>query len=46
MRYTAGEVRTNSQTMFPNGPIHTDKQELGDQLELIFNSSIRIQDAA
>ena len=43
MRDAAGEVRTNSQTTFSNGPLHTDEQVLDDQLELIYNSSVRTQ---
>ena len=32
--------------MFSYGSLHTDKQVLGDQLELIYNSSVLIQDVA
>ena len=46
MRDTAEEVRTNSWAMYSCGPLHTDEQELDDQLESIYNSSVLIQDVA
>ena len=44
MRDIAGEERANSEAMYSSGPLYTDKQVLDDQLELIYNSSVRIQD--
>ena len=43
---TPGEVRMNSRAMFFYGPLHTDEQVFGDQLELIYNSSVWKQDVA
>ena len=42
----AGEIRTNSQTMYICGPLHTNEKVLDNQLEHIYNSSVRIQDVA
>ena len=39
MQDTAGEVRTNSQTTFSYGPLHTDVQMLDNQREFISNCS-------
>ena len=41
---TARELRTNSRAMHSGGPLHTDEQGSGNQLEPICNSSVRIQD--
>ena len=41
---TAGEVNTNSKVTFSYGPLHTDEQVLDDQIELIYNNSVRTQD--
>ena len=41
---TAEEVRTNSSAVFASEFIHTDEQVLDNQLELIYNSSVRTQD--
>ena len=46
MQYTAGEVRVSSNLIYSRGPLHTDEQGKGDQLEPIFNSSVLIQDVA
>ena len=44
MRVTAREVRTNSQGTFSCRPFHTEKHVLDNQLELIYNTSVRIYD--
>ena len=41
MRDTSGEVKTNSYTTFSCEPLHTNVQVFDDQLELIYNSSVR-----
>ena len=41
---TAGEVRTNSLTIYSCGPLHMDDQKQDDQLESIYNSSVPLQD--
>ena len=40
----AGEVRTNSSATFSCGPLHSDEEALDDQLEHIYNGSVRTQD--
>ena len=44
MQNIAGDLRANSLAMSSKGPLHTDVQVLDDQLELIYNSSVRTQD--
>ena len=44
MRNTAREVRINSKVTSSYRALHMDKQVLDDQQELIFNSSVYIQD--
>ena len=44
MQDTAGEIRTNAWATFSDEPLHTDVQVLADQLELIYDSSVRRQD--
>ena len=44
MRDIVGEVRMNSLATFSYDPLHTDVQVLDDQLELIYNSSVRTLD--
>ena len=44
MRDIAGEVRKNSLMTSSDGPLHEDVQELADQRELIYNSSVGKQD--
>ena len=46
MRYTAGEVGTNSKVTYSCGSLHMDEQKQDDQLELTYNSSMLIQDVA
>ena len=46
IQYTAGGARKNSKATFSNGPLHTDAQVKDNQLELIYNSSVRTQDVA
>ena len=46
MQDTAGGARTNAWDMFFYGPFYTDMQLLDNQLELIYNSSVRTQDGA
>ena len=43
---TAGEVRINSSATYSSASLHTDEQLLGDQLELMYSSSVRRQDVA
>ena len=43
---TAGEVSSNTSVTFSFGLLHSDKQELDDQLELIYSSSVRAQDVS
>ncbi len=40
---TAGEARASSNVAFSNRPLYTNAQVLKNQLELIYNSSLRIQ---
>ena len=44
MRNTADEVSLSSLAAFSYGPLHTDEKVLDDQLEPIYNSSVRTQD--
>ena len=46
MQDTAGEVRMTSQGKYSSGSLHMDKQRQDNQLEPIYNSSVRIQDIA
>ena len=46
IRDTAEEVRTSLKEIISYGPLHTDVQVLGDQLELIYNSSVQTQDCS
>ena len=46
MQDTVGEVSTNLLAMYSCGPLHTDEQVMGDQLESIYKDSILIQDVA
>ena len=46
MRDTAGKVGTNSLVTYSSGPLHMDEQRQDDQLEIIYNSSVPIQDVA
>ncbi len=46
MRDTAGEVRTNSLAIYSCRPLPMDEQRQGDQLKLIYNSSVPIQNVA
>ena len=43
MQNTAREVRMNSEVMFSRGPFYTDMLVLDNQLEVIYNSSVRTQ---
>ena len=44
MQDTAGEVMPSTNATFSYGPLLTDVQVLGNQLELINNSSVRTYD--
>ena len=46
MKDTAGEAGTSSSMMFSYGPPHMAKQKQGNQLELIYSSSVRIRDVS
>ena len=41
---TAAEVKTDSNAIFSNGPLHMDEQVLNDQQEFIQNTSVWTQD--
>ena len=46
MQGTAGGARTNSLATFSYGHLHTDEKVLDNQLDIIFNCSVRTQDVA
>ena len=46
MRGVTGGARMKSLATFSDGPLHTDAQVWEDRLELIYCSSVRMQDVA